>query len=158
MASKIDQKSTPRAIQKMLIFDLSFQSDLSRFFVVFGGQVDLQNRVKMNSRCIPRWLRLNSWKCTKTIVKPILLALSLLQHKLKNRWKSSPNPIPKPFKNRIKNQTIPTSIFRRFEIDFALIFVRPRWWNTWHCWCSTKSLHCLQVKGILLKVLLTCWL
>ena len=103
----------------MLIFKSSFRSDFSRFFVVFGGQVDPQNRVKMSSRCIPRWLQLNSWKCTKTIIKTILLALSLLQHKLKNRWKTSPNPIPKPFKNRIKNQTLPTSIFRRFGLHLG---------------------------------------
>ena len=73
----------------------------------------------MSSRCIPRWLQLNSWKCTKTLIRITLLALSLLQHKLQNRWKTSPNPIPKPFKNRTKNQTLPTSIFHRFWLHLG---------------------------------------
>ena len=73
----------------------------------------------MSSRCILRWPRLNSWKCTKTLISITLLTLSLLQRKLKNRWKTSPNPIPKPFKNRIKNQTLPTSIFRRFGLHLG---------------------------------------
>ena len=103
----------------MLFFDSSIQSDFSWFFVVFGGQVDPQNRVKMSSKGILRWLQLNSWKCTKTIVKTILLALSLLQHKLKNRWKTNPNPTQKPFKNRMKNQTLPTSIFHRFGLHLG---------------------------------------
>ena len=89
----------------MLFFDSSIQSDFFWFFIVFGGHVDPLNRVKMSSRCIPRWLRLNSWKCTKTLIRITLLALSLLQHKLQNRWKSRSNLNQKPIKNRTKNGT-----------------------------------------------------